>query len=99
MAKRGEKLGVEVLQGIEDKASALDKWVTDNELDLEQVAYLGNDVNDAPALERVGWPVVVGNAHPDIKAISRVALRASGGEGAVRELADMIISGLKDGDD
>ena len=99
VAKRGEKLGVEVLQGVDDKAAALDKWASENEIDLGRVAYLGNDVNDAPALERVAWPVVVANAHPDVKVLARVVLRNNGGEGAVRELADMIIRSREDGDD
>jgi len=99
VAKRAAKLGVEVLQGVDDKASALEKWAGDNDIDLGRVAYLGNDVNDAPALERVAWPVVVGDAHPDVKVLARVVLRSNGGEGAVRELADMIIRSRKDGDD
>ncbi len=99
VSKRAEKLGVDVLQGVDDKASALSMWAADHSIDLGSIAYLGNDVNDAPVLEQVGWPVVVANAHPDVVPLARIVLRRNGGEAAVRELADMIIRERKDGND
>mgnify|MGYP001600000951 FL=1 len=97
VTQRAEKLGVDVLQGQDDKGEALVSWASEHEVDLGRVAYLGNDVNDSPALERVGWPVVVADAHPDVKPLARMVLRTKGGEGAVRELADMIVRG-REGD-
>ena len=97
VTQRAEKLGVDVLQGQDDKGEALISWASEHEVDLGRVAYLGNDVNDSPALERVGWPVVVADAHPDVKPLARMVLRTKGGEGAVRELADMIVRG-REGD-
>jgi len=91
VAQRAKKLQIEVMQGEVDKGSALRTWLTENALDPAKVAYLGNDVNDIPALEQVGWPVVVADAHPTVKLMARIALRAKGGEGAVRELADLIL--------
>ena len=99
VTKRAEKLGVDVLQGQDDKGQSLEQWANEHEVDLGRVAYLGNDVNDAPALERVGWPVVVADAHPDVKPLARMVLRSKGGEGAVRELADMIVRGREGGND
>jgi len=60
---RAAKLGVEVLQGVDDKATALRQWLADRGLDPARVAYLGNDVNDLGCLGIVGWPVAVANAH------------------------------------
>jgi len=91
VATRAKKLGVDVLQGQDDKASALHQWASTHSIDLQRVAYLGNDVNDAPALGLVGWPVVTGDAHPDVKLLARVVLQSHGGSGAVRELADLIL--------
>lgn len=91
VAARAKKLGVEVIQGQDDKGSALASWLTDNNIDAARVAYLANDVNDIPALEQVGWPVVVTDAHPSVKLLARLVLRAEGGDGAVRELADLIL--------
>lgn len=88
---RAEKLGVEVIQGQDDKAKALSTWAESHQIDLQRMAYLGNDVNDAAAMGLVGWPVVTGDAHPDVKLLARVILESHGGRGAVRELADLIL--------
>jgi YrbI family 3-deoxy-D-manno-octulosonate 8-phosphate phosphatase len=96
---RGRKLGVPVLSGIEDKATALRDWATDAGVELSRIAYLGNDTNDLPAMELVGWPAAVADAHPAVLAAARTVLTRNGGAGAVRELADRILgtrSGTED---
>ncbi|MFC7405040.1 cytidylyltransferase domain-containing protein [Georgenia alba] len=90
VAARAAKLHVEVRHGVEDKADALRTWMTDRGLDPARVAYVGNDVNDLPALSAVGWPVAVADAHPEVLAIARVVLARRGGEGAVREVCDRV---------
>ncbi|NOV99318.1 YrbI family 3-deoxy-D-manno-octulosonate 8-phosphate phosphatase [Isoptericola chiayiensis] len=90
VSARGIKLGVDVLQGVDDKATALREWCVSNRLDPARVAYVGNDVNDLPALHLVGWPVAVADAHPDVLAAARVVTAARGGHGAVREICDRI---------
>ena len=89
---RADKLGVDVLHGIADKASALDEWIAVNRLDPERVAYVGNDVNDLGAMSRVGWPVAVADAHPRVRAAARLVLDRRGGDGAVREVCDRIVA-------
>ena len=91
VSARGAKLGVQVLQGIDDKAAALKRWAADAGIRLDRIAYLGNDVNDLGALATVGWPFAVGDAHPRAIAASRRVLAAAGGTGAVRELAELIL--------
>jgi N-acylneuraminate cytidylyltransferase len=89
---RADKLRVPVLHGIDDKEAALRRWADDNGLALADIAYLGNDVNDLPALRIVGWPVAVADAHPLVRAEARVVLRRRGGDGAVRELVERVLS-------
>jgi len=89
---RADKLGVDVLHGIEDKAAALDEWIAVNRLDPDRVAYVGNDVNDLAAMARVGWPVAVADAHPRVRAAARLVLDRRGGDGAVREVCDRIVA-------
>lgn len=91
---RAEKLRIESLQGIDDKARALRGWLDQNDYDADRVAYLGNDVNDLPAMALVGWPVAVSDAHPDVLAAARVVLERRGGDGAVRELCDRVLHRL-----
>jgi N-acylneuraminate cytidylyltransferase len=92
VTSRAAKLGVEVLQAIDDKRTALAGWADERGVDLASVAYLGNDVNDLPAMELVGWPIAVADAHPAVLLASRVVLASRGGYGAVRELADRVLS-------
>jgi YrbI family 3-deoxy-D-manno-octulosonate 8-phosphate phosphatase len=89
---RARKLGVEVRQGLADKASALRAWTAEHGLDLDRVAYLGNDVNDLACLALVGWPLAVPDAHPRVLAAARVVLGSAGGRGAVREAAERILA-------
>jgi YrbI family 3-deoxy-D-manno-octulosonate 8-phosphate phosphatase len=89
---RARKLQVECLQAVEDKAAALRAWLDERGLDPARVAYVGNDVNDLPALALVGWPVAVADARPEVLAAARVVLRARGGHGAVREVADRVLA-------
>jgi N-acylneuraminate cytidylyltransferase len=93
---RGRKLGVEVLQGVEDKAEALSLWAETAGVSLARSAYLGNDVMDLPAMALVGWPIAVADAHPQALAAARIVLERTGGHGAVRELADLILGTRED---
>lgn len=88
---RAEKLQVEVIHGVDDKASALCRWAAERGVDLAETAYLGNDVNDLPAMALVGWSVAVADARPEVLAAARIVLTRRGGDGAVRELADRVL--------
>lgn len=93
VAERARKLGVECLSGIDDKRSALQRWADRIGIDVDRIAYLGNDINDRECLETVGTPIVVANAHPDLLEIRGVVrTRRRGGDGAVREVADALLS-------
>jgi N-acylneuraminate cytidylyltransferase len=92
VSARCNKLGLECLQGVDDKRSALLGWLNNRSLTPADVIYLGNDVNDLPCLELVGCPAVVADAHPDARRSARLCLEAPGGFGAVRELTDLILA-------
>lgn len=93
---RAEKLRVPVIHGVGDKAAALVQWAGENGVDLGTTAYLGNDVNDLPAMRLVGWPVAVADARPEVLAAARVVLTRAGGDGAVRELTDRVLASWSD---
>jgi N-acylneuraminate cytidylyltransferase len=93
VAARARKLQVDVRQGVEDKATALQEWADAAGVPLSRIAYLGNDVNDLTCLQRVGWPVAVRDAHPLVLAAARTVLDRPGGGGAVRALADLVLHG------
>lgn len=93
VSARAAKLGVPVLQGVSDKAGALRAWMQEHGLNPRRVAYLGNDVNDLPALRLVGWPLAVADARPEVLAEARLTLAARGGHGAVREACERVLAG------
>ncbi len=88
---RAAKLKLEVIDSCRDKKAALVSYCRGQAIDLQQVLYVGNDVNDLEAMEAVGYSAAPADAHPRIRAIATVVLRAVGGAGVVRELADLLI--------
>ena len=90
--RRGEKLAIpEVHQGAFDKLAVLRQMIERHGLTLEQVAYMGDDVNDVAVLETVGFSAAPADAMPVVKRHVRYVCRQRGGEGAVREVTDMIL--------
>jgi N-acylneuraminate cytidylyltransferase len=92
VAARAAKLGVEVLQGVDDKATVVESWLAGRSIPAVRTAYLGNDVNDLAAMQVVGWPIAVADARPEVRAAARLVLSQPGGTGAVRELCDLVVS-------
>ena len=97
VSTRAEKLGIPSSQGIDNKGDFLVEHCQNNEIDLEQVAYVGNEINDKEAMEIAGVTFCPADAHENIKAISDHVLKTKGGEGVIRELLDLIIN-LKKGE-
>jgi YrbI family 3-deoxy-D-manno-octulosonate 8-phosphate phosphatase len=92
VAARASKLALPCLQGVQDKAAALSGHLRMNRIDPSEVVFVGNDVNDLGCLELVGMPVAVANAHPAVIERSALVLEHAGGEGAVRELCELLLS-------
>ena len=84
---RAAKLGASCVQGVDDKLSVVRERA---EGSLDDVAYLGNDVNDADCLRAVGLPVVPADAWPEVKPLARWVLERPGGHGCVREFCDAV---------
>jgi YrbI family 3-deoxy-D-manno-octulosonate 8-phosphate phosphatase len=95
---RARKLNVDVIQSVDDKATALATWAIEHGVALDRIAYIGNDVNDLGCLDLVGWPVAVPGSAPEVLAAARLVLTRGGGDGAVRELADLVLRGARSRD-
>ena len=89
VAARGAKLKLDVLQGIEDKLPTFKEWAAGHGLTIDQVAFVGNDINDLECLQAAGLGVVVADAYPVAAAGADLVLTRDGGRGAVREIADL----------
>jgi N-acylneuraminate cytidylyltransferase len=59
---------------------------------LQRTAYIGDDVNDLPALQIAGLSVAPANAQPEVRAAATLVLKRGGGHGAVRELVEMMLA-------
>lgn len=91
VAARARKLRVPVLHGVERKDLALKQWCEEQGIAPERVLYAGNDVNDLPCFDLVGWPVAVASAHDVVRGAARAVTSAAGGAGAIREIASWIL--------
>ena len=88
---RATKLGITCFQGIKNKKKELLVYCKRNNIDLQNIAYVGNDINDKEAMKIAGIKFCPSDAHNSIKAISDHVLKTKGGHGVVRELLDFII--------
>lgn len=86
VTKRGEKLKIDVIQGVESKESALKLYCEKNNISLKNVAYVGNDLNDLEVMKIVGLRICPADAYIGIKEISDIVLSSKGGEGVAREI-------------
>jgi 3-deoxy-D-manno-octulosonate 8-phosphate phosphatase (KDO 8-P phosphatase) len=86
----------DVTKGCKDKAAALRAFAGRNGFELEEVCFMGDDVNDLCAMEIAGLSAAPADARPKVREAAKVVTKASGGNGAVRELVEMILSGVKE---
>lgn len=89
---RCEELKVtEIYQGAANKVEGLRELLKKYPIDVRQVAYVGDDLNDLPILCQVGLACAVGNAVSEVKACAHYIAEKQGGQGAVREIIEMIL--------
>lgn len=88
-----EKMGItDVHKGCKDKAFALQSFVQKYNIALSEVCFMGDDVNDLNAMALVGLSAAPANAHDSVKEKVMLITKHSGGQGAVRELVDLILT-------
>ena len=91
VAQRAMKLQIPYLQGIDNKKDSLIDYCKINDIDIRQVAYVGNDINDKDAMKIVGITFSPSDAHHSIHSLSDHILNSKGGDGIIRELLDYLI--------
>jgi len=89
---RAKELGIQHLyQAVGDKQAVLDKLVKSLNCSFDEVAAIGDDFNDYQMLGRVGESFAPNNGVKEIKNIVKTVLSKNGGDGAVREMIDILI--------
>jgi len=82
----------DVYQGIKDKLAALHSIADKYSLSLDEICYLGDDINDIPVLEKVGIAITVPDANYKVKKIVNIHItNAAAGDGAFREVVDILL--------
>ncbi|MGF1531866.1 MAG: HAD-IIIA family hydrolase [Puniceicoccaceae bacterium] len=96
VARRAKKIGVDFLvQGAKNKAEELDKILVETGFSADQVAFIGDDINDLTIFARVGLTATPADGQSAVKSKADYICRAKGGEGAVREIAEEILKKLR----
>lgn len=91
VSARAKKLKIQSIQAVDDKAEVLQQLCKELNLDLNEIGYVGNDINDISALKLVGFPIAVADSYPEILEHVVYITKKSGGFGAVREVCDLIV--------
>ncbi len=93
LRQRLDDLGIEHrFLGCKDKLAALSSMIQQLELSMAEVAFVGDDVIDLPVLSQVGRPFTVPNAHPIVLQKVHSVTTRQGGQGAVREVIDLLLT-------
>ncbi|MCB4790713.1 MAG: HAD hydrolase family protein [Elusimicrobia bacterium] len=91
VSNRAKKLGIDIIQTVENKLYSLKDYLIKNKINREGVVYLGNEINDMEAMKYVGFSVCPADANEKIKKISDIVLKTKGGYGAIREFFDILM--------
>jgi YrbI family 3-deoxy-D-manno-octulosonate 8-phosphate phosphatase len=88
---RCKKLKIECRQGVDDKAVALLEETKKRGLDIKQVCFIGNDLNDIECIKAAGIGVGVADSHASVLKVANFITKNKGGNGAIREIIDLIL--------
>ncbi|HLK61966.1 MAG TPA: HAD hydrolase family protein [Bryobacteraceae bacterium] len=80
-----------VYQGHTEKIPILQEILADAKIDASEVAYIGDDFTDVVVMRRVGLAIATANARPEVKEIAHHVTRVAGGQGAVREVIELLL--------
>ncbi|MBC7797224.1 MAG: HAD-IIIA family hydrolase [Pyrinomonadaceae bacterium] len=90
--RRAKELGIKFLQqGHHHKTAAFEQILREAEMTAEQTAYVGDDFVDIPILKLVGLAIAVNDAVDEVKENGHYITKTTGGNGAVREICDLIL--------
>ena len=93
VALRARDLRVDFLfQGAENKSAILDKILDQSGVREEEIAFVGDDVIDLPAMRRCGLAIAVANARPQVKEMAHYQTPSAGGRGAARDAVEYILA-------
>ncbi|MGB1248149.1 MAG: KdsC family phosphatase [Chitinophagales bacterium] len=78
--------------GNADKVEILSQWLDELDLSFDEVAFIGDDINDAKIMSRVGLSACPVDALGEVKKIASIVLEKKGGQGCIREFIDRVFA-------
>jgi YrbI family 3-deoxy-D-manno-octulosonate 8-phosphate phosphatase len=91
---RAKKIGIPCIQGVGSKLEVVKDYLKKNKINKENVVFMGNEVNDIPAMQYVGISVAPADAYAEVKKIATLTLKTKGGHGVIREFLAILKKGL-----
>ena len=92
--RRAKKLKLDILEsGCKDKLCAVKRICEERGIDIKNVCYIGDDINDIETIREVGYGCCPADAVPEVKAVADYVTEANGGNGVIREAVYKIING------
>jgi YrbI family 3-deoxy-D-manno-octulosonate 8-phosphate phosphatase len=89
---RARDLGIrEVYQGVKNKEFLCNELIQHKKLDKKQVCCIGDDLPDLSMFNQVGISIAVADACPEVRAVADLVTKNKGGDGAVREVCELIL--------
>ena len=90
--RRAEKLKLDILEsGCKDKVAAVKRICLERGIDLENVAYVGDDINDLEVVKMVGLGCCPADAMPEVREAAKYVTKVQGGEGVIREVSELLL--------
>ena len=90
--KRAKKIKIaELYSNVADKKSILPKILKNYNVRIDEIAYIGDDINDLEIMRSIGFAATPNDGNIEVKKISNYICKMKGGEGAFREIADLIL--------
>ena len=89
--KRAEKLKIKCFNSVESKMLKLKSFLVENNYDVRNVVFVGNDINDLEVMRFVSQSIACADAHSEILSIADFITEAKGGFGVIREIYDYLI--------
>jgi len=93
VGRRAQKMKLDLVYlGIQDKMKAIDEICAKLNLKYDEIAYIGDDINDLEVIKNVGFGCTVSDAMQCVKEAADYITRLNGGQGAVREVVELILN-------
>lgn len=90
--RRSKKLNLDILEeGVQDKLNVVKQLCEKYNVSLQNVAYIGDDINDLDVIKAVGFGCSVPNGLDEVKGAAVYVTQKPGGQGAIREIVELII--------